>query len=265
MDFQNDGTIEYSHPITGDDFRTAHYYITPPTWYDSVRFFVRKVGSGRAVLAQIMVFDNHDGKCVEPPIDLGDRPKGAPCETDRECLSDSCSEITLRHDIVDLHVKSCGGCKSHSDCTADQVCGLEYGSRDSLYQDCGLPERHQLGERCVSDEECTTSICCEGACSECCGEASCPAGSLCEIRDLESLGAEYDGQMFPYQCSPGTSKGLAGAPCLLDDDCESNQCQGVGQIRTCFLDGRKCLTDQDCPSLWPSSCLPLGIAGGECQ
>ena len=83
------------------------------------------------------------------------------------------------------------------------------------------------------------------------------------MRELQTLGEDYEFQILPWQCSPGAGQGSPGALCLKNDDCSSGICQGEGELKHCFLDGRRCQQDQECP-LW-NTCLPLGVFGGECQ
>jgi hypothetical protein len=260
MDFQDDGTIEYSHPLPNDDFRPIEYNIKPPTWYESVRFIIRKTGEGKAVLAQIKVSSVDEADCADQPLNLTDRPDGAECEESAQCKSGRCAQVMLwRPDVEGGDVKACSGCVYADDCLADDVCGLEASADALLYRGCGPAGRHGLGERCMDHPECQTGICCEGICSECCTNLDCPAGSACAPRDWETLGEEYEYQILPLQCAPGEGKGATGAVCLKDDDCESNDCIGVGELKH----GRKCDIDEECP-LW-EACLPLGVAGGQCR
>jgi hypothetical protein len=264
MDFNDDGTIEYSHPLPNNDFRPIEYNITPPTWYASVRFIIRKTGEGRAVLAQIKVHSDAEENCTDHPINLTDRPDGAECEESAQCLSGRCAPVQLwRPDVEGGYVRACSSCVYADDCLGGEVCGLEASPDALLYRGCGPAGRHLLGERCMDHPECQTGICCEGICSECCTDLDCAAGSLCQPRDWETLGEDYEFQILPLQCAPGEGKGESGAVCLKDDDCMSNVCSGDGEFKQCFLDGRKCDIDEECP-LW-EACLPLGVAGGECQ
>ncbi len=264
MDFQDDGVIEYSHPLPGDDFRPIVYNLKPPSWYQSVRFIITKTGKGRAVLAQIKVSSDDEANCTDSPLDLTDRPDGAECEEDAQCNSGLCAQVMLwRPDVEGGDVKACSGCVSGDDCPAGEVCGLEASPDALLYRGCGPAGRHFLGERCMDDPECATGVCCQGICSECCSDLDCAAGSVCKPRDWQTLGEDYEYQILPLQCAPGEGKGESGEVCLKNDDCVSNACIGDGEFKQCFLDGRKCDMDEECP-LW-EVCLPLGVAGGECQ
>lgn len=262
MDFLDDGSVEYSHPLASDDWIPASYKITPPSWFDKVRCIVRKRGSGRAVLTQIKV--TKGGDCKEGPLDLKGRPEGAPCEGADQCKSGRCEPVQQwRPDVDGAFVRACSGCSKDAHCSAAEVCGLESGSEPWLYMGCGSAKRHGFAARCMAGEECGSGVCCEGVCSECCDSQGCLPGGTCALRDWQSLGEDYEYQILPWQCSPGQGLGVAGAPCLKDDDCSSGSCSGTGQLKQCFLDGRPCQSGDDCP-LW-NTCLTMGEAGGLCQ
>ncbi len=90
MDFLDDGVVEYAHPIPLKDWKTIHYHLGTPSWYDGVRFIVRKEGGAAARLAQIRVFAGQG--CTSDPMPLQHRPSGAPCLEDHDCESLDCVE-----------------------------------------------------------------------------------------------------------------------------------------------------------------------------
>ena len=261
MDFLADGTIEYSHPVASDDWVPARYRITPPTWFDKVRFIIRKQGPGRAVLTQIKVSKGAD--CTDKPIDLKDRPNGVKCSAAADCKSGFCAPVQQwRSDIGDAMVSVCSACRGGTDCTSQDICGVETDA-NYLYLGCGAPKRRPFAHRCLADAECSTGYCCQGICSQCCAGKGCSANTTCQLLDYNSLGEDYSAQILPWQCSPLQGQGSAGEVCLSDKDCASGKCAGTGQLKQCFLDGRQCKADTDCP-LW-NACFPMGIAGGLCQ
>lgn len=317
MDFNDDGSVEYDHPLASNDWRPVSYLITPPTWYSSVRFKIRKSGQGRAVVAQVRV-ESASG-CTAEPLALTDRPLGVECRTDGECASDTCTSFPMWEMWLNREEerRRCSSCRDSGDCPQDQVCGVKPGDDSSIYLECGPPSRHVVGERCVADEECesnatcckgfcarccggegcgegeacglgeernethilecgaegrkvlgercvfggecATGVCCEGACSQCCGQGGCPAGTACEKRALPML-------LPPWQCSPGQGKGQTGAVCLSDDDCASGFCEGPATLKVCDTDSGRCESDEECPAFFDArSCLSLGVDGGVCR
>jgi len=262
MDFLDDGYVDYSHDLVSDNWEQATYTVSTPSWYEGVRFIVRKSGSGRAVLAHVRVTRSSD--CADPPLVLKDRPVGAACDVASQCKSGRCEQVSLWGQQNPEGV--CSSCGSDGDCTTGEACGLEGDKTLKLHQACGPADRHQLGERCIGDAECATGVCCDGVCSECCQEhgAACPQSTTCKLLEWSTLGDDYQFQFLPRMCSPGENLGVSGAACLRDDDCQSGTCKGTGELKTCILDGRRCQVDGECPT-WPWVCLPLGIDGGTCQ
>ncbi|MBW1806592.1 MAG: hypothetical protein JRJ19_06385 [Deltaproteobacteria bacterium] len=262
MDFLDDGSTEYSHPLPSENYKPVRYCMLTPSWYVKVRFTIVKEGFGRAVLAQIKI--SKCDECGGARLELNDRPMGATCEFDNQCAQARCiSVLQWRPDMDGSQVRACSGCRNDIDCSGLEVCGLEAGLAGWLYQDCGPAGRHLLGDRCISADECAGGFCCQGICSQCCDGQGCPNQTDCKIRDWRTLGEDYEFQILPHQCSPGEGAMESSVVCLKDDDCISADCQGVGQLKQCFLDGRRCQLDEECP-LW-NACLPIGETGGQCQ
>jgi len=268
LDFQDDGIAEYSHPIPSYDWRPVDYKITAPTWYDSVRFILRKRGPGRAVLARILV--TAGSSCIGDPLPLTDRPLGAECEADDECASDACIDRGHAHEhYFDLQ-SACGECRDHDDCAGEEVCGAEPGDAVGPRQACGAPGRHGLGERCVTDAECATGLCVANVCSTCRTDDDCDGGTTCAVRDWRPLGEAYQVLALPHQCGPGDGLGASGDRCLFDDDCASGACQGTGELCLCAFEGWRC-ADRPCEPICftEDECndrqLTLGVADGTCR
>jgi len=275
MDFQDDGVTEYSHPIPTTNFEPASYRITPPTWYHSVRFIVRKTGAGRAVLAQIKVLPLDRDKCSAPPMDLDDRPLGADCETDQQCQDGQCVMIDLPYNMG----PRCGLCQNDDDCSGGETCGLGQ-IEGSTYRECVPAASRYLGELCLGNGECMSAVCCDRICSQCCQDQDCSSGT-CEPRSTPVPGgAEPDYLFWPSgsQCSPGEGTASTGEVCMFDDDCRSGVCLGegslkkcgfcfdaseTGDVESCLMDSNGCQTDQDCQTGY--RCVVTGTIGGQCQ
>jgi hypothetical protein len=89
LDFLDDGEAEFSAPIPKSDWEVRTFKITTPSWYDGVRFTLRKAGPGRVILAEFNVELAQTG-CSGPALALNDRPSGARCEKDSQCTSGRC-------------------------------------------------------------------------------------------------------------------------------------------------------------------------------
>jgi hypothetical protein len=259
MDFQDDGTIEYNQPVSGVDWSPIKYFISAPTWDEKVRFIIEKSGEGHATLAHIRIADG-ESNCTVEPLALNDRPFGANCESNDQCLSSICAPPwTPVGGFQPWPSNQCAACIDNAACASGMICGLEFTPPMHSFWGCQLPGQKVFGERCFVDDECSTGICCLGACSQCCDDTQpCPSPFDCTQTGSDQL-------LFrPWRCpSPGSK----GAPCLANDDCEAKSCRGSDTLQLCE-DGRRCEDDGDCPpDFWgeATQCLAVGVDGGVCD
>jgi hypothetical protein len=117
--------------------------------------------------------------------------------------------------------------------------------------DCSAPtlrlRDRPLGSPCTlgSPSECSSGVCCEGICAECCvkpdgldltddGGAGTPPEVRC--RDIATCTrrrvpeADSPFAVAPLQCNPGRRLRASGAVCLADDDCASGECVGASSL-----------------------------------
>jgi hypothetical protein len=269
LDFDDDGSVEHAETVPSGAWTPISYHVVPPTYFHSVRISIRKVGGGRAELAQIRAAKASD--CAGPPPlgELG-RPVGATCEVAAQCGGGLCLARAPAEELVPDPTTvrmACGGCAGDGDCAAGSVCGLGF-SQDFFepFPACAPTAAALLGERCVADAECASGACCAGVCSTCCsggGGPACGAGDLCRARAQNAQGKPL---RTAWQCAPGEGRAAAGEPCLADADCAGGSCAGAGTLSVCGADGRRCAGDADCPAGAPSNpCLAVGVAGGRCR
>jgi hypothetical protein len=229
LDFLDDGKVDWSEQIPTADFEHFSFYVTPPTWFEGVRFIVRKEGPGEMVLAKLRALDDvtDRDKCTADAVVLEDLPQLAGCRADAECSSGTCIG------------GACAGCSSDGDCPSDQVCG--YADFEVGYQDfssinvipaCIEQGVRRTGALCLGDGECDSGICCDGVCSECCGEGSCDEDIACE---LSVASVDPDAYALPHQCAPGEGLGERGAFCTTDGDCASGSCSSLECSGLCSL------------------------------
>jgi len=265
LDFEDDGDNEWEKPIPAADFEAFTFYVTPPSWFTSVRFIVGKRGGGEMVLAKLRAVDDVDdyAKCTAPEVELMDRPAYAECDEDDECGSGLC------------RAGMCAGCASDDDCESG-VCGYDERFQaflgEQLIVDV-LPFCVERGSRvggalCLGDGECETGVCCEGVCSECCGEGSCAQGQECAPSVASTTGDNY---ALPYQCAPGGGRAESGAFCTDDSDCASNRCgerlcSGLCSTYWETLGSPDCaMSVCDGPTCWPTECEVQTIDVGVCD
>lgn len=214
LDFLDDGQRDWWRAIPPSDFSRLSFYVKPPRWYDEARISVRKHGNGTVVLAQLSAEYADEAECAGiDPLDLENLPGGALCDSDDNCASETCIG------------GYCTGCTSDADCDDGEVCGyapvgellgsLSYGV--NVLPQCIEPSTRPLGELCLSDSECVSGVCCEGACSECCDGDGCAGERTC-VRALAGDGE--DGEVIePFLCSAGPSSGEQGDACTSDEEC----------------------------------------------
>ncbi len=228
MDFQDDGTAEYSHPIPDADFKPLVYSIPTPSWFERVRFVLRKQGAGRAVLAQISAYDR--GQCGPERLPMGDRPAGAGCDGDDECASGICADPAAPGDASWLGTV-CGGCRTDTDCGPDEVCGAAETApvrpQVGAPRACVVLGSREAGQPCMEAAECAGPACealnisSEGsglrwACVGCWSDDNCGQGEVCGLgttaegwaaRDCVEVGSDADG-----------------SPCAVDAECAGGAC-----------------------------------------
>lgn len=266
VDFMDDDATnpEFSTPVKAASWERFFVEVPKPEWANVMRIILRKSGKGEVVLARVA--DERLDVCGKQASTVK-KPEGISCEDDDECQSDLCGSVT----IGEISGHTCAGCASHEACAGDEVCGLEFQFARDAYLDCGEAGRKSLGERCAFDEECDTSICCDNRCATCCDGGGCEGDAACKQRD----------EAFPYQCAPKGGAAEKGDPCLVDEDCASEQCENDDDeiLSVCLSDGRPCSNDEDCPAylgggviadlldehLDTDACVALGLRFGTCR
>lgn len=99
-------------------------------------------------------------------------------------------------------------------CTSDAECG---GTKGCVYGHCSTLA--ELGERCMSGQQCRTKKCRNQVCAECLDSSQCVSPSVCR------------------------TDGTCG-PCIADADCPAESACEAG---SCVDTSMRCLEDGDCP------------------
>jgi hypothetical protein len=85
VDFDNDGTIDVDAPLGTATWRRVQTEITAPANYQGITFYVRKIGKGTAILAEMRVTSSTG--CMAPPPALTSLGAGDPCGGPETCAS----------------------------------------------------------------------------------------------------------------------------------------------------------------------------------
>ena len=247
VDFFDDGVVDAVERIPSSDWDPVTVLVTAPEIYQGARFRIRKLGSGVAQLAELVV-ESAD-KCVDPPPVIDERPLGAVCIDGAQCASGVC-------DFLGFFAGTCGECIDDVDC-GDGVCGLTApGSRVlSAYRACADAAADSIGALCAVDGECESGIC-EGVCAGCRTEAEC-GGSACVSQIVDVPEIAY------LELGGACEGGAPGDPCTYDASCASGECAGPAPLKMCADDKRPCDTDDDCYG--DTACVTVGTAGGTCR
>jgi hypothetical protein len=249
LDFMDDGTSDHSERIAESNWARLRFKIAAPTWYRGVRFIVRKLGTGRAVLAQLSASSSSD--CRGEPVELDRRPDGGRCEAGAQCASGTCSLVPQR--FVDVSGKGpvddssvCGGCELDADCARGQVCGVltsDYGP----YRSCVQPRSAEVGAFCEADAQCVSGACVRalpfvyGTCAQCVEDTGCSAGDVCGIEVTDGGATRI--------CEPLVA-GPLGELCAGNAQCESGVCC-FGVCSECCGEWSPCGDGVECGSSQP--------------
>lgn len=244
VDYFNDDSYEVSQTIPTSDWARIEFELPTPTSFRLAKFRVRKQGPGEAVLAEVQV--NRSDKCNAPDVIINERENGQVCFENEDCASNLCSSILFGDRV-------CIECEDSDDCPGAEACGIRDPGdpEQSLALECGAAGRHELGEICATDEECSTGICFGGICSTCTTDPDTSCGDQCQ---QVSFG--------PFMCGGDDAMLDPGAVCFADSQCISGDCQGPDS-KMCTDDGRTCDGEEDCPV--ESTCATVGVADGICQ
>lgn len=264
LDVFNDGTIDHTQRLPIAKWQPLAYKVVIRMPFAGVRFQLAKSGSGVAQLANIgaELARNCDGL---PVIDPRPAPLGSPCETAGDCASGICGLGATPTPFSGVNGflqpnTVCLGCDSEHPCTAGEVCGIGDAVTPVRAEPttCVPVAAKPLGNKCLLDTECASSVCTEGMCSTCTTSADCANGGTC--------GKAWTSTYSPWVCNPGAGARQSGEPCASHADCASSVCVGA-ELGQCN-DGRACTSPAQCPfedGLESGACTTVGIEGGTCQ
>lgn len=147
VDFNSDGSIEYTAPLGTARWKKVQTQISAPQRYDGITFYVKKSGTGTAILAEMAITATEG--CTAPAPTLRDLRLGAVCSSTDECAS---GLLCPRGGGV------CGQCSSDTPCGDG---GLECKQRGPLFPyQCG-PGQGAVpsGGPCVANDDCASGVC----------------------------------------------------------------------------------------------------------
>lgn len=267
IDVFGDGTVDYNERLPTGKWQSLSYRIIVKEPFAGIRFELAKAGTGVAQLANIGAQTASDCEGL-PIITPSPAPLGSPCADNTECASGICQASPLPKPFngsVNALIGDtmCVACDLQHACTGGLTCGVKapVSPIRAAEQACVAQSSKQLGEQCLSNNECDTNICLFNVCSTCTPNAGCATGETCARGWTTTTG---EGQV--YECNPHAGVRTSGQPCANDDDCASGVCNGT-ERKQCN-DGRACIDASQCPfesGLKNGPCNTVGIQGGTCQ
>jgi hypothetical protein len=216
MDFNDDGSSEFKEVIPESHWAKQRFNAQTPRSYKNVRFILRKLGHGRAVLAQITAETN--GDCGEKrALPATHRENSSECSSAGQCDGGAC---VARPPLVGTNARlACGECESDEQCPDEMFCGSLRGEM-GYYAAC-VPRVQDNGAACELDAQCASGPCVQSlsfavpTCGECASDDACAQGEVCGVR-VSELG--------PFRgCRPAGGAPLA-ALCAGDAECASGVC-----------------------------------------
>jgi hypothetical protein len=161
LDFNRDGTIDYETAIAATGFHEAKTQVTPPAFYDGVRFVITKKGTGHAVLAEIRA--KSDGTCGGAPLVLHDQALGTPCASGDACRSHVCCAAICAECCTGGAPAAEVACPNGEACSTRVEHSLR-GGGDGLLPAMPMqcnPAGHDRpsGTECVADDDCASGAC----------------------------------------------------------------------------------------------------------
>jgi hypothetical protein len=145
VDFNNDGTLDYTGPLGATRWHKVENEITAPPKYSGITFHLRKEGDGTAILAEMRVVSADD--CTAAPS-IAPLLLGEGCTADSQCATD-----------LVCAAGHCGECDETRPCAGGGTCGAPAigGNQCNPAQRLGT-----TGDPCVTGEDCL-SYTCKGA------------------------------------------------------------------------------------------------------
>jgi hypothetical protein len=276
LDFNDDGSIEYSGELPASRWDRRHIQIHGPAGERVVRSYLEKKGTGRASLAvvesravacegaspiklsdgSLCVEDANcssdrcrDGRCLScGPSGCGE---GVACKADSECAGGACAAGVCRACAAN------GTCDPGAQCTLDTHCKSHSCVHGTLSIVTDQPAKDAVCGECTSDAQCNLGKCVQGRCGACGVDSDCASGHECRYADLYvaqhrvCVPAHVPGQLprsalcekasdcaggLACGASPGLAKRCGTACDLSSGDCPDDQ-TCVGQLDLRPLDG----------------------------
>jgi hypothetical protein len=152
VDFNSDGSIEYTGPLGATQWQKVQQEITAPAAYQGITFTLHKAGSGTAVLAEMRIQGASDCTAPAVTIDAGTLVLGEKCADSSECAAGlTCTGVN--NDLL------CSQCSATQPCAGDG--GVTCTARSVfLPSQCGPGQGlGKAGDPCLTGSDCASGDC----------------------------------------------------------------------------------------------------------
>ncbi len=150
VDFDSDGSAEYTAPLGSAQWSRVQTEITAPAAYQGITFTIRKAGTGTAILAEVRIQETTG--CSAPPaaIAAGSLVLGEKCASSGECAAG----LTCAGDSSDM---LCAQCSASQACAGSVACTTR---SVLLPSQCGPGEGlGKSGDPCLAGSDCQSGAC----------------------------------------------------------------------------------------------------------
>lgn len=263
LDYNLDGEFEAEHALPVSKWEPIRFLLPTPVRYSGVRFELRKLGNGRAIVAELRAVEAEGCVGERPPsVNL---PNGVECGDANECGSRLCAPLTVSvqeqwlcdrnaeacPDLIEqllTPLRACSTCDVDGDCGQGEFCGFSralVGTHRECQGTVGA------GDECASDDQCREGWCrvsplsagwldlvgLPPTCSTCRDDADCADDEVCGV-EPGGVGAE---------CVPRAAGALE-ATCAVDAECASGICCGLVCSECCeaTANDRACRDAKQC-------------------
>jgi len=150
VDFNNDGSIDYTGTLGSATWQTVQTEITAPPRYQGITFYVKKNGTGTAILAE-MAIQSRSG-CTAAAPKIGNLRLGEACSSTAEC-----APWLVCPAWVDGGAQFCGQCTDQIPCAGGAAC-----QQRSVFLPLQCGPGQGLGPSggpCLANSDCASGAC----------------------------------------------------------------------------------------------------------
>jgi hypothetical protein len=150
VDFNSDGSIDYSAPLGATDWQSVQTEITAPAAYQGITFYLTKGGTGTAILAEMRI--QSSSGCTAAPVTVKGLQFGEKCDPDG---GDVCASGLTCFGVSGDAL--CSQCSDNVTCANGAACS----TRSVFFpSQCGPGQGlGDAGAPCLVGTDCTSGTC----------------------------------------------------------------------------------------------------------